>query len=225
MKAMLLAAGRGERMRPLTDKSPKPLLKVGGKSLIEYRLESLSKAGINECVINLSYRAEQIRESLADGKRWGLSIQYSYEGEQPLESAGGIIHALPLLGDKPFILVNSDIWTDYDFNRMPAQLPGLAHLVMVDNPEHNPAGDFSLHQGIVSESGPNKLTYSGIGIYHPLLFKNYSAGKRPLRPVLVQAMRQGEISGEHYHGQWQDIGTPERLFHLRDNASCIKSAK
>jgi MurNAc alpha-1-phosphate uridylyltransferase len=214
MKAMILAAGRGERMRPLTDDIPKPLLQIGHKSLIEYRLESLRDAGISDCVINLSYRAQQIREYLGDGKRWNLKIQYSHEGEQPLESAGGIIQALPLLGNEPFILLNADIWTDFNLSLLPVKQKSLAHLVMVDNPEHNPAGDFSLHQGMLGNNGRSMLTYSGIGIYHPLLFSGYAPGKRPLKPILVNAIEQKQVSGEYYSGNWSDIGTPERLAQL-----------
>lgn len=217
MKAMILAAGRGERMRPLTDSIPKPLLSVGPKSLIEYRLESLGNAGITDCIINLSYRAGQIRDCLGDGRRWNLNIHYSYEGEQPLESAGGIIQALAMLGNDPFIAMNADIWTDFDLKQLPFQPDGLAHLVMVDNPQHNPAGDFSLQKNKIHNSGPNMLTYSGIGVYRPPLFSAYTPGKRKLKPVLAKAIEQGRVSGQHFHGRWFDVGTPERLANLRDS--------
>ena len=211
MKAMLLAAGRGERMRPLTDDIPKPLLHVGTKTLIEHRLESLRTAGITECVINLSYRAEQIRHALGDGSRWNMLIRYSDEGDEPLETAGGIIQALPLLGEQPFILTNSDIWTDFNFAQLELPAGNLAHLVLVNNPEHNRTGDFALHDGLVASDGGNRLTYSGIGVYHPGLFAGYAAGKRPLLPVLLNAIKTGQVSGQHYHGMWCDIGTPARL--------------
>jgi MurNAc alpha-1-phosphate uridylyltransferase len=211
MKAMILAAGRGERMRPLTDRIPKPLLKIGDKSLIEYHLESLSRAGIKECVINLSYRGSQISDYLGNGERWNLIIQYSNEGKHALESAGGIIQALPLLGDEPFIVLNADIWTDFDFAQLPIMPTSLAHLVMVNNPPHNPEGDFGLHEDKINNSDQNKLTYSGIGVYHPLLFIDLAPGKRPLKPLLVNAIQQNLVSGEHFLGNWSDIGTPDRL--------------
>ena len=214
MKAMILAAGRGERMRPLTDEIPKPLLEVHGKTLVEYRLESLRAAGIHECVINLSYKAKQIEDYLGDGNRWDMSIQYSHEGDDPLESAGGIIQALPLLGENPFVLTNADIWTDFNFQNLPAKLTDLAHLIMVNNPEHHPNGDFSLKNGTLRSTGTDRLTYSGIGIYSPLLFKNYAPGKQALKPILLQAMKQNQITGQHYSGTWFDIGTPERLEQL-----------
>lgn len=217
MKAMILAAGRGERMRPLTDSIPKPLLTVGPKSLIEYRLESLGNAGITDCIINLSYRAAQIRDYLGDGHRWNLSIHYSYEGEQPLESAGGIIQALALLGEEPFIVMSADLWTDFDLTQLPVRPDSLAHLVMVDNPQHNPAGDFSLQRDKIDNSGPNMLTYSGIGVYQPLLFSGYAPGRRQLKPVLAKAIEQNRVSGQYFHGCWSDIGTPERLANLRNS--------
>ncbi len=211
MKAMILAAGRGQRMRPLSDKLPKPLLMVGSKRLIEYRLDALRSAQINECVINVSYQADMIREFLGDGKQWGLSIQYSDEGDEPLESAGGIIKALPLLGADLFVLINADIWTDYDLKLLPTTLGGLAHLVMVDNPQHNPDGDFCLKSDRLISKGTTKLTYSGISVFNPELFKNFIPGRRPLKPILLKAIEQNLVSGEHYRGQWSDIGTPERL--------------
>ena len=215
MKAMLLAAGRGERMRPLTNVVPKPLLKVAGKSLIEYHIEALAQAGIVELVINCAWLGQQVINRLGDGNRYGVSITYSDEGEEALETAGGIINALPLLGSEPFVVVNGDIWCDYDFHQLSNNIPGLAHLVMVDNPEHNPDGDFALKDdGYLTTEGNNKLTFSGIGIYKPELFAGLANAKQPLAPLLRQAMQQQQVTGEQYNGEWLDIGTPERLDEL-----------
>ena len=219
MKAMILAAGRGERMRPLTDSLPKPLLKVAGKMLIEYHLEKLKAAKITDVVINHAWLGSKIEQALGDGSRYGLSIQYSAEDEA-LETAGGIINALPLLknannGDEAFIVINGDVFCDYDISKLPASLSGLAHLVLVNNPEHNPEGDFVLTSSdTVEQTGNNKLTFSGIGVYHPGLFKDYPYGKLALAPVLRKAMEQKQVAGEFYQGNWQDIGTPERLSEL-----------
>jgi len=213
MKALILAAGRGERMRPLTETIPKPLLHVGGLCLIEYHLHALARAGIHEIVINHSWLGQQIVDYLGNGQQYGVSIRYSAEGDTPLETAGGIIQALPLLGDTPFILVNADIWTDYDFAALPQALTGMAHLVLVDNPEHHREGDFALEADSLCNQG-NKLTYSGIGVYSPQLFAGLPAGVRPLAPLLRAAIDRGEITGEWYRGQWWDIGTPERLRQL-----------
>ncbi|MEJ2141090.1 MAG: nucleotidyltransferase family protein [Gammaproteobacteria bacterium] len=215
MKAMILAAGRGERMRPLTDNTPKPLLKIAGKALIEYHIEALARAGITKLVINCAWLGQQIMDKLDDGNRFGVTISYSDEGEQALETAGGIINALSLLGNDPFVVVNGDIWCDYDFSRLPEKPAGLAHLVMVENPEHNPAGDFSLQDnGYLHTEGNNKLTFSGIGVYDPGLFSNLPNNKQPLAPLLRKAMQQEKVTGEKYTGQWLDIGTPERLDEL-----------
>lgn len=211
MKAMILAAGRGERMRPLTDDTPKPLLKVAGRPLIEYHLVSLCKSGIREVIVNVAYLGWKIIDTLGDGRTFDLKITYSDEGDTPLETAGGIIHALPRLGHEPFLLVNADIWTDFSFRSLPLRLDGLAHLVMVNNPDHHPQGDFALTGGDLSTEGEPRLTYSGIGIYHPDLFAGYAPGKRPLLPILQKAMRAGKVSGQHFTGRWLDIGTPERL--------------
>jgi MurNAc alpha-1-phosphate uridylyltransferase len=213
MKAIILAAGRGERMRPLTESTPKPLLRAGGQCLIEYHLAALARAGVHEIVINHSWLGQQIVDYLGDGARYGVRIVYSAEGEPPLETAGGIIQALPLLGSEPFILVNGDIWTDYDFTRLPGTLTGKAHLVLVDNPPHHAGGDFALESHILKNSG-DKLTYSGIGVFSPSLFAGMPGGVRPLAPILRAAIAQGAISGEWYRGQWWDIGTPERLQQL-----------
>ncbi|GAB6040445.1 nucleotidyltransferase family protein [Endothiovibrio diazotrophicus] len=207
---MILAAGRGERMRPLTDHTPKPLLPAGGKRLIEYHLERLAAAGFREVVINLAHLGGQIRNHLGDGGRYGLAVAYSQEPEGALETGGGIFNALPLLGDAPFLVVNGDVWCDYPFGGMD-EPRGLAHLVLIDNPEHNPKGDFALENGMVKSDGESKLTFSGIGLYRPELFAGCQPGPFPLAPLLRAAMARGEVSGEHYSGQWLDIGTPQRL--------------
>lgn len=214
MKAMILAAGRGERMRPLTDTLPKPLLKVAGKMLIEYHLEKLKAAQITDVVINHAWLGQKIEQALGDGSKYGLSIKYSAEKEA-LETAGGIIKALPLLGNEPFIVVNGDIFCDYDFSLLPSSISNLAYLVLVNNPAHHPAGDFVLNSsGAVASEGEKKYTFSGIGIYHPDLFKNYTQGKRALAPVLRKAMEAQQVNGEFYQGEWHDVGTPERLNEL-----------
>lgn len=213
--AMILAAGRGERMRPLTDHTPKPLLQVGGKPLIVWHIERLAAAGIRQLVINHAHLGEQIERALGDGGRWGVSIRYSAEGEgRALETGGGILRALPLLGDGPFLVVNADIWTDFDFSRLRWRDGMLAHLVLVENPEHNPQGDFALRQGRVSAAGDDRLTFSGIGAYHPALFAGATPGAFPLAPLLRQAMVRGLVSGERHPGRWVDVGTPARLTEL-----------
>lgn len=213
MKAMILAAGRGERMRPLTDQTPKPLLKVGGKALIEYHLDNIKRAGIDEVIINHAWLGQQIETALGAGRRYGLRIEYSREGEA-LETAGGIQRALTLLGDEPFIAINGDIWTDYPLQSLPPLPTGLAHLVLVDNPPQHPAGDFMLQAGRLLPEGDNCLTFSGIGLYRPELFAGLAPGKSPLAPLLRAAMTRGEVTGEYYSGRWFDIGTPERLQEL-----------
>lgn len=212
MKAMILAAGRGERMRPLTDTCPKPLLQAGGKALIEYHIEALAAAGIEEIVINHAWLGDQIETALGGGERYGVALHYSHEASA-LETAGGIIQALPWLGEV-FIALNADIWTDYPMARLPAEPEGLAHLVMVDNPAHNPQGDFGLRDNHVDEQHEPRLTFSGIGVYRAGLFANLAPGVRPLGPLLREAMQQGKVSGEYYSGQWRDIGTPQRLAEL-----------
>lgn len=210
---MILAAGRGERMRPLTDTTPKPLLQAGGKALIEYHLEALARAGFSSVVINHAHLGEQIEAALGDGSRYGLSIDYSDEGEA-LETGGGIFHALPLLGDEPFLVVNGDVWSDYPYERLRDVDVELAHLVLVDNPPQHPQGDFLLRQGRVLDADGERLTFSGIGLYHPALFDGCRDGAFALAPLLRRAMGQGRVSGEHYRGRWFDIGTPERLAQL-----------
>ena len=210
MKAMILAAGRGERMRPLTDTTPKPLLKVGGRPLIEYHLENIRRAGITDVVINHAWLGEQIENSLGGGDRYGLNIQYSREGEA-LETAGGIQKALPLLGEEPFIALNGDIWTDFSLSELPKEPTGLAHLVVVNNPSQHPEGDFMLQDGMLLPEGEHCLTFSGIGLYRPELFAGLKPGKAPLAPLLREALAKRQVSGEHHPGLWFDIGTPERL--------------
>ena len=210
-RALILAAERGERMRPLTDHSPKPLLKVGGQCLIEYHIQHLVAAGIREIVINLAYLGEMIAETLGDGSRYGASLQYSREHDRKLDTGGGILNALPLLGNAPFLVVNGDVWCDYPFSSLPEKLQSLAHLVLVDNPEQHPRGDFHLANSQVLATGEPKLTFSGIGIYHPDLFKTCTQESFPLAPLLIAAMQAGQVTGEHYRGDWQDIGTVTRL--------------
>lgn len=212
MKAMILAAGKGERMRPLTLTTPKPLIRVAGVPLIEYHLRALAAAGFTEVVINHAWLGQQIEDCLGDGSQFGLSIQYSPEGE-PLETGGGIFRALTLLGDEPFLVVNGDIWTDYDFTALRQPLSGLAHLVLVDNPAHHTSGDFTLLGAQVRDAGQGSqtLTYSGIAVLHPQLFAGCRAGAFKLAPLLRNAMAAGQVSGEHLQGQWVDVGTHERL--------------
>jgi MurNAc alpha-1-phosphate uridylyltransferase len=209
MKAMILAAGRGERMGALTADSPKPLLDVGATTLIERHLERLAASGVAEVVVNLSYRGAQIRERLGDG-RYGMRIAYSEEGEPPLETAGGIVHALPLLGATPFLLVNSDVLTDFDFAAL-MHGPQRSTLVLVPNPTHHPRGDFGLDgAGAVTTRAP-LLTYGGIAVLEPALFAGCSPGRRPLKAVLDAAIAREALDGIRYDGLWLDVGTPERL--------------
>jgi MurNAc alpha-1-phosphate uridylyltransferase len=214
MKAMILAAGRGERMQPLTDHTPKPLLKAGGRALIEYHLEALHRAGFKDVVINVSHLAELIRTALGDGSAYGLRIHYSEEGHEALETGGGIHRALPLLGDEPFLVMNGDIWCDFVPTIRKFSDNDLAHLILVDNPPHNCAGDFAIHHGRLLVNGTPKFTFSGIGYYHPELFRGCRAGKFPLAPLLTAAARNNRVSAEYYPGRWNDIGTPQRLNEL-----------
>ena len=215
MKALILSAGRGERMRPLTDDTPKPLLRAGDRALIEYHLDALALSGIRDIVINLSHLGEQIRAALGDGTHYGVRITYSEEGPRALETGGGIFKALPLLGNAAFLVVNSDIWTDYPYSELPQQPAGLAHLVMVSNPTHHPHGDFVLEHGkLYDKPEDTRLTFSGIGVYQPALFADCKPGAFPLAPLLRRAMSKDQISGEHYRGEWLDIGTPARLAEL-----------
>ncbi|HKM27485.1 MAG TPA: nucleotidyltransferase family protein [Thiopseudomonas sp.] len=212
MRAMILAAGKGERMRPLTLNTPKPLIPVAGVPLIEYHLGALARAGFTEVVINHAWLGEKIEAHVGNGERFGLQITYSRE-TQPLETGGGIFQALKYLGDEPFVVVNGDIWTDYDFAALRRPLAGLAHLVLVPNPEHHPEGDFLLADGQVQlpSTSVDTLTYSGIAVLHPKLFADSAAGAFKLAPLLRFAMRDGDVSGEPFDGHWIDVGTPERL--------------
>jgi N-acetyl-alpha-D-muramate 1-phosphate uridylyltransferase len=225
MKAMVLAAGRGERMRPLTDREPKPLLRVGGKRLIEYHLERLARGGFRDVVINTAWLGDMIETALGSGERFGLSITYSHERPEALETGGGIFHALPLLGSAPFLLVNGDVWTDIDFgslNRAPPR-GALAHLVLVPNPPQHMRGDFLLHDGHVADGEGLRHTYSGVGIYTPEFFAGSIPGKFPLLPLLRRAIAQRALTGELHEGEWYDIGTIERLQAL--DAQLSRTAK
>ncbi len=212
MKAMILAAGRGDRMKPLTDHTPKPLLEVQGKPLIQHTIENLANAGFKEIVINVAYLSAQIKGFLGDGHQFGVKIVYSDEGSEGLETAGGIIKALPLLGEKPFLVINSDIIYDYPLKTLRYRPIDRAHLVLVENPEFHPDGDFSLAtDNRLSTGKENRHTFSGIGVYHPKLFENCAEGKLKLGPILKAAADNGQVSGERFRGLWMDIGTPERL--------------
>ncbi|MFC5740381.1 N-acetylmuramate alpha-1-phosphate uridylyltransferase MurU [Dyella tabacisoli] len=225
--ALIFAAGLGERMRPLTDRIPKPLLEVGGQPLIAWHLEKLAAIGVNYVVINTSHLAEQFPETLGDGSRWGLRIRYAYEGATSLETGGGMLNALPLLGPEPFIAVNGDIWTDADFAALPAEPQGLAHLCMVDNPAHHPQGDFALDaHGVLHEDGDAKLTFSGLGVYRRDILTPWrevigdapgATDKPPrfrLAPLLRAAISRGQVHGTRHSGAWIDVGTAERLTQL-----------
>ena len=215
MKAMLLAAGRGERMRPLTDTTPKPLLEVGGRALIIHAIERLRRAGIEKLVINHAWLGEQFENTLGNGHALGVDIIYSPEPEGALETAGGIRNALPLLGEQPFLVCNADVWTDYDFSLLPNDPRGLAHLVLVDNPAHHPRGDFVLDGQQVRDGPGPRLTFSGIGVYRPEFFAAERPRRAALAPLLHEAIRDGRIHGERFTGQWWDVGTIERLRALR----------
>ncbi len=220
---MILSAGHGKRMQPLTDKTPKPMLEVNGKPLIQYHVENLVAAGIVDIVINHARFGEQIEAYLGNGKHLGADIVYSVEGEEPLEIAGGIIKALPLLGNQPFITVNADIWTDFPFqyllnmrdDKLDYQSKHSAHLILVDNPEHNLKGDFYLDDKNVLNEGEPMLTFSGISVFIPEFFRDCLSGGVLLIPLLRLAVLKGLVTGSHYQGFWQDIGTPERLFAIR----------
>ena len=214
MKAMILAAGRGERMMPLTESTPKPLLKVRGLTLIEHSIIALKKAKITNIIVNVAYLGGQIKAYIGNGSKLGVRITYSDEFSGALETAGGIIKALPLLGKEPFVVINSDVLSDYDLSQLTLPIGSLAHLVLINNPPHNSNGDFSLvndHQ--VTLAHKDSLTFSGIGIYHPDLFKPHAntQGKLALYPLLKEAINNNQLSGEYYSGYWQDVGTPERL--------------
>jgi MurNAc alpha-1-phosphate uridylyltransferase len=212
--AMILAAGRGERMRPLTDRLPKPLLPVRGKPLIEYHLERLAQAGVERIVINLAWLGNMIRDALGNGSRFGVRIDYSDEAPQALETGGGVFRALPLLGDGAFLVVNGDVFSDYPFSRA-VLVPGRdAHLVLVPNPPQHPTGDFGLERGLALPDAQVRYTFAGIAVYRREFFAGCTAGAFPLKPLLVRAMSAARCSAELYRGLWQDVGTVERLLAL-----------
>lgn len=212
MKVMILAAGRGERMRPLTDTTPKPLLMAGNKRLIEYHLTNLANAGFKEVVINVAWLGQQIIDTIGSGEKYNLNIIYSNEGDQALETGGGIFNALALLGEEPFLVINGDIWTDYPLeNLYDYPLKDKAHLVLVNNPEHNPQGDFSILDGRLVEGVSEKCTFSGLGVYSSSFFETSDKGKYPLAPMIRNYINKDKISAELYQGKWMDIGTQERL--------------
>ncbi|MCU7921358.1 MAG: nucleotidyltransferase family protein [Candidatus Thiodiazotropha sp. (ex Dulcina madagascariensis)] len=213
MKAMILAAGRGERMRPLTDMLPKSLLPVAGKPLIVHHIERLVAAGIRQLVINHSHLGEMIEAQLGAGGAWGVDIRYSPE-RTALETGGGILRALPLLGEKPFLAINGDVWSDIDYGSLRLSEGDMAHLVLVPNPVHHRQGDFLLRQGRIAQGEGDRLTFSGVGVYHPRLFESCKPGVFPLAPLLRQAIGQGLVSGECFTGLWMDVGTPQRLAQL-----------
>lgn len=223
MKAIVLAAGRGERMRPITDQMPKPLVPVAGKPLIGYHLESLARSGIRDIVINLSYLGSMIRDSLDDGARYGVHISYSDEGPVALETGGGIFNALRLLGSDPFLVVNGDIWTDYDFGRIALSAGSHAHLVLVPNPPYL-KGDFALDGDRIVDAAPAPYTYSGIGVYTPEFFAGCQSGKFPLLPLLKRAIAARRLGGELYRGDWSDIGAPDRLAALEQRLAAGRVA-
>jgi MurNAc alpha-1-phosphate uridylyltransferase len=220
MKCMLLAAGLGERLRPITEKIPKPLVEIAGKPLIEYHLEKLKSAGFNKVVINLSHLGEMIKKHLGDGSRFDLRIEYSSE-ETPLETAGGIIHALPLLGNNPFLVINADTWCDHTLSFASLSRDKLAHLVLVDNPAHNADGDFAYEFRKIYNTGKNLLTFSGMGIYDPKFFKDFAAEKLALAPILRGAIDEELVSAEYFTGKWFDIGTQKRLAEAESYVSKI----
>jgi MurNAc alpha-1-phosphate uridylyltransferase len=211
---MLLAAGRGERMRPLTDALPKALVKVGGRALIAWHLAALARGGIRDVVINLSWLGGQLRDALGDGRDFGVSISWSDEGPVPLETGGGIFRALRLLGAEPFLVVNADIWTDIDFGRLQLPSEAHAHLVLIPNPPHHPRGDFGLDGDRVVARESERLTYSGVGVYSPEFFAGCTAARFPLLPLLNRAIAADRVRGEVHRGQWCDVGTAERLASL-----------
>jgi len=222
MKAMLLAAGRGERMRPLTDSVPKPLVPVGGRALIVWHLLALARAGIREVVINLSWLGAQLRDALGDGSKFGVSIAWSDEGPVPLETGGGIFHALRLLGPDPFLVVNADIWTDIDFGRLALEPDAHAHLLLIPNPPHHPRGDFGLEGDRVVNRETGRLTYTGVGVYSCEFFAGCTEGRFPLLPLLNRAIAAGRARGEVHRGEWCDVGTAERLASLSARVSALE---
>lgn len=215
LRAMVLAAGRGERMRPLTDTVPKPLLEVRGKPLIVYHLEKLSRLGVQDVVINLAWLGDRIRAALGDGSQWNLRIRYSEEGGEALETGGGIFKALPLLGAAPFLVVNADVFSDFDFAMLHIAPDALAHLLLVPNPPQHRRGDFALNEGVIQDHGGSRWTYAGFGLFRPELFEGCAPGKFPLLPLLQRAIQAQRLHGQAYLGLWNDVGTVERLAALQ----------
>jgi MurNAc alpha-1-phosphate uridylyltransferase len=209
--AMILAAGRGERMRPLTDRVPKPLLEVRGKALIEYQLERLARAGISQVVVNLAWLGSMIRQRLGDGSRYGVCIAYSEESPRALETGGGIFRALPLLGPRPFLVLNGDVFSDFPVAGAALRKDRDAHLVLVPNPPQHIRGDFGLEDGLAVPGAPAQYTFSGIALYRPQFFADCVDGAFPLKPLLLRSMAAGRCSAELYRGLWEDVGTPQRL--------------
>ena len=222
MKAMVLAAGRGERMRPITDTVPKPLVRVGGRPLIAWHLAALARAGVREVVINLSWLGEQLRAALGTGADFGLRITYSEEGPVPLETGGGIFRALPLLGPQPFLVLSGDIWTDIDLGGVQLEPEAHAHLVLIPNPPHHPRGDFGLEGNVVVQRDSERLTYANVGIYRPEFFAGCAAGRFPLLEPLNRAIAARLVRGEVHRGAWSDVGTPERLAQLEARLSAVE---
>jgi MurNAc alpha-1-phosphate uridylyltransferase len=222
MKAMVLAAGRGERMRPITDTVPKPLVRVGGRPLIAWHLAALARAGVREVVINLSWLGEQLRTALGAGADFGLRITYSEEGPVPLETGGGIFRALPLLGPEPFLVLSGDIWTDIDLGSVQLEPEAQAHLVLIPNPPHHPRGDFGLEGNVVVQRDSERLTYANVGIYRPEFFAGCAAGRFPLLEPLNRAIGARLVRGEVHRGAWSDVGTPERLAQLEARLSAVE---
>ncbi len=220
MKAMILAAGRGERMRPLTDTTPKPLLKVASKELIVWHIEKLAKNGFEEIVINIAHIGDQIPKALGDGSRWGVKLAYSDEQTTgALETAGGIKQALELLGDEPFLVINGDVFCEYEFDPNFDLKEKLIHLILIPNPPHNQTGDFGFKDSLVLNSKAELWTFSGIAYYNPVVFQNVKLEKSPLAPLLRQFIEQQKVSGEIFQGLWKDIGTPERLNEINETYS------
>ena len=219
MRAMILAAGRGERLRPLTDETPKSLVDVGGRSLLERHLDHVRAAGIRTVVINLGWLGDRIVERVGSGRDYGLEVMYSEEGDNILETGGGIFKALPLLGDEPFLVINADIFTDMPVPEVALADEQLGHLVMVPSPEYRDGGDFDIEDGLIRNTTAQSLTFSGVAIYRPEFFANCAAGRFPLAPMLRDAADRGQLSGSLYEGRWADVGTPERLARLRASVS------
>lgn len=230
MRAMILAAGRGERMRPLTDRTPKPLLPVAGKPMIQYHIEALAAAGVREIVINLAWLGQQIRAAIGEGSQFGVRIHYSDEGDAALETGGGVFKALPLLagpsGADPFVVVSGDVWTEYPLQDVQAKLSNadMAHFVVVPNPDFHARGDFGLLDGRLTDSG-ERYTYANIGVMRPEFFAGCQAGKFPLAPLMFEWIRKGRVSGELYRGVWHNVGTPQQLQQIDQEASAQRRSR